>query len=110
MTKQTPKPLERVCVVCRDVFTPERVPGRPPITCSEECQKKRRNDKIAEWRVGAICPPKAHGTITGYNTYQCPCSLCRRAERLYIQERRNTKEQNDDIPGSIESVGAAEAH
>jgi hypothetical protein len=80
-------PKTRMCVVCGDVFTVERRPGAPPITCSSKCQKKRRNTKIAEWRARTECPPEKHG-LTGYTTYQCDCDVCREAERIYMQERR----------------------
>ena len=81
-------PQDRVCVVCQEVFRIERRPGSPPITCSPECQRKRRNQKIREWRAVTECPQSAHGTITGYATYQCACDECRTAERLYMRERR----------------------
>ena len=86
-------PKIRKCVICSETFTVEKRAGAQPITCSSECQRIRRNAKIAEWRSRAQCPEHLHGTITGYNTYHCDCDECRNAERLYMRERRNQKKE-----------------
>lgn len=91
-------PKQCICVVCGEPFELEKRPGGLPITCSPECQRRRRNEKHAEWRANTECPPEAHGTITGYVTYACSCDECRKAERLYMREYRRKKNGGPSPP------------
>jgi hypothetical protein len=87
------KPPERIrsCVMCGEVFERDH-PRR--ITCSRECQRRRKNQMIAEWRARTECPDRAHGTVSGYATYQCACNACRKAERNYMRDRRAAQKLN----------------
>lgn len=85
---RTWRPKTRLCVICHEEFELERRGGAQPITCSDECRRRRRNQTLAAWRQRVECPENRHGTITGYNTYSCDCDACRIAEREYIQQRR----------------------
>lgn len=62
------------------------------MTCSDDCRRRRKNLKIAEWRQTKDCPPHLHGTLTGYTNYLCDCDACREAEKLYMQEYRKGKQ------------------
>jgi len=79
------------CVECNKPFGKDAWPGRPRITCSEACRKKRRNRQIADWRSKTPCPDNLHGTLTGYCNYSCDCDLCRAANTQYARDRRANK-------------------
>lgn len=89
-------PKTIACIICGNPFTMQKRSGPPPLTCSDKCRKRRRNDKIAEWRETHECPDHQHG-LTGYTNYQCACDVCRKAEREYMREYRDKKRetQND---------------
>ena len=76
------------CVECGKAFEKDAWPGRPRITCSIECKRKRRNRQIKKYRDKTLCPEHLHGTITGYSTYSCDCTPCRLANREYARKRR----------------------
>jgi hypothetical protein len=93
--------VQRSCAVCGKPFDYEPRPGRPPVTCSPECQRTRKTRKSEESRsrvAAKECPPDKHGTSTGYTQYKCGCTKCTRWARLYKQERRaitkGTPQQN----------------
>lgn len=77
-----------ICVECGKEFDKDAWPGRPRITCSDTCRKRRRNRQIATWRAKTLCPDHLHGTITGYCTYGCDCEPCKIANREYARKRR----------------------
>lgn len=79
---------QSVCVECNKVFDKDAWPGRPRITCSVPCHKKRRNRQIAVWRAKTLCPDNLHGTVTGYSTYACDCDKCKAANTEYARNRR----------------------
>ena len=76
------------CVECGSVFEKDAWPGRPRITCSADCKRKRRNRQIKAYRDKTLCPDHLHGTITGYSTFSCDCAACKEANRLYARARR----------------------
>lgn len=81
--------MTRQCAVCGREFDYAAKPGRPPVTCSPECARKRKNRQSGvNWGASRECPPEAHGTATGYNTYHCGCAKCSRWARLYKQGHR----------------------
>jgi hypothetical protein len=90
----------RACVICGNVFTLPTHGGQP-ITCSPDCQRKRRNKMVAWWREAHECPPDKHGTLTGYVNYQCDCDLCREAEKLYMRKRRRNKKNLATARGAL---------
>ena len=81
----------RECVVCGTKFDWIGGHGRAPITCSPECQRKRKTRKSEESRQRAAkrgCPPDKHGTSTGYSHFKCDCHLCSKWAREYKAHRR----------------------
>jgi hypothetical protein len=83
--------MTRQCAVCGRDFAYEPKPGRPPMTCSPECARTRKNaqsERSREALAAGGCPPEAHGTATGYTVYKCGCPKCSRWQRLYMQRRR----------------------
>lgn len=77
--------------MCGREFDYEPKPGRPPVTCSPECQRKRKSSKSEESRdrhAHRKCPPDKHGTSTGYTWYKCDCAKCRRWARDDKRARR----------------------
>jgi hypothetical protein len=84
--------MQRTCAVCGRQFEHPPKAGRPPLTCSPECQRIRRTrlgDGIRAYHASRQdCPPDKHGTSTGYSFYKCDCPKCSRWARLYKQERR----------------------
>ena len=82
---------ERSCAVCGLTFEFEPRPGRPPMTCSPDCQRARKSAQTEESRTrhaSLDVPDDKHGTATGYTFYKCDCDECARWARLYKQERR----------------------
>ena len=92
--------MNRACAVCQRTFAYEPYPGRPPMTCSTDCQRKRKNHQSERCRQRAAargCPPGQHGTVTGYSHYLCGCYACMRWAREYQQARRaKAKEASND--------------
>jgi len=81
----------RECVICGALLDYEPRSGRPPVTCSPDCHRIRKNQKSEESRQRAVsrgCPDDMHGTSTGYSHYKCHCPQCTKWARLYKQERR----------------------
>lgn len=84
------------CLVCGREFTYEPRPGRPPVTCSPECQRTRKTRKSEESRLRAEdegCPEHLHGTSTGYSHYRCSCFKCTAWARNYKQTRREINKE-----------------
>lgn len=84
----------RTCVVCGRDFAYEPKPGRPPVTCSPDCQrehKARQTDESRRRSAGRKCPPDKHATSTGYYTYKCDCDKCRQWARDYQRDYRAAK-------------------
>ena len=85
--------MQLTCPVCGQTFEhlPKPVGGKPPLTCSEDCRRARKNRKSEESRRRAMnreCPDDKHGTATGYTFYKCSCTKCSRWARLDKQKRR----------------------
>ena len=79
------------CAVCGRDFEYQAKAGRPPMTCSPDCariRKNRQSEQSREALAAGGCPPDEHGTANGYTLYKCPCSKCSRWQRLYMQDRR----------------------
>jgi hypothetical protein len=84
--------VRKTCSECGRYFPYEQVGrGRPPLTCSDDCQRLRHNrlSYASRDRLAAKgCPPDKHGTNTGHSVYKCRCNKCTRWARLYRQKRR----------------------
>ena len=88
--------MHRECAVCGKGFEHEPARGRVPMTCSPDCARIRKTRQSEQSRQRAAkrgCPPDKHGTSTGYSYYQCTCTLCSKASRLYRQARRRAVRQ-----------------
>ena len=79
----------RQCIECSQELQP-RIgrPGAPVGICSDGCRRKRRNRQQARWRKGHTCPPRLHGSLSGYGTYGCRCDDCRAANTNYSRQKR----------------------
>ena len=82
------KPTMMTCVECGKEFSRDPFTGRPKITCSLACHKKRRYQQLLKWRAKTDCPEHMHGTITGYTSYRCDCARCKMANTVYARQRR----------------------
>jgi hypothetical protein len=83
--------MRRKCAVCKRSFEWQPHPGRPPMTCSPDCQRRRKNlvsERSRQRAAARGCPGDMHGTMTGYAHYLCGCPACMRWAREYQQERR----------------------
>jgi hypothetical protein len=81
----------RTCAVCGRSFDWEPRQSRPPMTCSRDCQRERKNVLSVQSRQRAAkrgCPDDMHGTMTSYTHYLCGCPTCTRWAREYQQARR----------------------
>jgi hypothetical protein len=93
----------RTCVVCGGEFAYEPKPGRPPVTCSPECQREHKARRGATRK----CPPDKHGTATGYSWYKCDCAKCRHWARDYQRTRRSAT--RSDTTKTRRTTGRSEA-
>jgi hypothetical protein len=91
----------RQCAQCgRDFeWEPTGRGGRPPLTCSPECQTARLTHQKEASRgrfANQPVPLEYHGTATGYFNYKCGCRKCTKWARDYKQERREAKRRKPD--------------
>jgi len=80
------------------------------VTCSPECQRKRKNQLTKDYReryARKKVPPEAHGTRNGYNIYGCDCPKCRRWARDYKRDRRAATQ--DETTVTRRSTGRSKA-